>query len=134
MGLGLQNNSRYFGQAAGGSASAASDASGITGFLGKISPYAPLIGLGAQFLGAAMDDTPEQQLELERQKLALDRERMNQENNQFNQTLGQKKYEDERTFGFQGLNQLAANRAEAGAKLRKYNFRNAVLDAAKGAA
>lgn len=92
------------------------------------------IGAGVGLLaGALTPDDGGEMTEAEKAQIELEKQRLAEDQRQFGLNFGQKQFEDQKNFGFAGLDRLAAQRTEATGKLRKYNFRNAVLDAARGA-
>jgi hypothetical protein len=86
------------------------------------------IGAGVGLLGGLL--TPDEPVGPSPEELAMEQQRINNQNDQFNLDFGQKKFEDSKTFGLAGLHELAAQRQEAMANLRRYNFRNDLLAAA----
>ena len=92
------------------------------------------IGAGAGFLlggiGGAL--TPDEPTGPSPEELQLEQDKLNQDRDQFGLSFKQNQFADAKKFGFMGLQQLAANRAEANANTRRYNFRNDLLAAARG--
>jgi hypothetical protein len=89
-------------------------------------------GAGALLGGIGGALTPDEPQGPSPEELALKQQEINNQNNQFNLEFGQKKLNDNKTWGFEGLKALAAQRQSAMANLRRYNFRNDLLAAAGG--
>ena len=134
FGSGLLSNNFSLGSGSGNQGN--SDKDDSNDLLKKLSKYGPLLGLGATFLGGILDDSKEQQMKLQREQLAQQQaedEATRAENaRQFNLNFGQKQLDDSRNFGFNTLADMAQRRQDADKLTRRYNFRNALMSAARG--